>query len=130
MGLNLALEIEKFRRWMGSDQSAAADLQDRRERVAWFGERLSRIAIENLNAEEFAILEKRLWATNFFRNKDYKVQRLLDDNGLDKIRRSLATLLYGSDCIEDRWDEFRTNVKGLGPASISELLTLSDPKSY
>ena len=62
--------------------------------------------------------------------KDYVVKCLLDDNGLDHIKTELAELLYGTAPIEKRWDAFLKAVKGLGPSTISELLTYANPDEY
>ena len=42
----------------------------------------------------------------------------------------LVNLLYGEDNIEVRWDLFLKNIKGVGPATISELLTYINPQEY
>lgn len=39
-------------------------------------------------------------------------------------------MLFGNDSIEKRWDAFLKSVKGLGPATISELLTYVNPHEY
>lgn len=39
-------------------------------------------------------------------------------------------MLYGTAPIEKRWNEFLKSVKGVGPATISELLTYVNPKEY
>jgi len=46
-----------------------------------------------LSSEEFATFIKDLWATNIWKNKDYKVEQLIKDNGLEKLRLSLDVLL-------------------------------------
>jgi hypothetical protein len=47
---------------------------------------------------------------------------LLAPNGLDKIKQELKKLLYGSNDLATRYDEFRKNVKGFGPSSLTEIL--------
>ena len=42
----------------------------------------------------------------------------------------LAELLYGTNPIEKRWDIFLKSIKGMGPATISELLTYANPQEY
>lgn len=42
----------------------------------------------------------------------------------------MADLLYSDSAIEKRWDAFLKHVKGLGPATISELLTYVNPQEY
>ncbi|HIU78008.1 MAG TPA: hypothetical protein IAB09_01095, partial [Candidatus Avilachnospira avicola] len=61
-------------------------------------------------------------------NKKYVVDKLISDNGLENLKAKLAELLYGKDPIEERWDDFLKNVKGIGPSTISELLTYIDPE--
>ena len=39
-------------------------------------------------------------------------------------------MLYGTSPIEKRWDLFLKSVKGMGPATISELLTYANPQEY
>ncbi len=55
---------------------------------------------------------------------------LLNENGIDNLKTSLITLLYGPDPIETRWKNALTKTKGLGPATISELLAYSNPEQY
>ena len=38
--------------------------------------------------------------------------------------------MYGTNDIESRWDTFLKSVKGMGPATISELLTYANPQEY
>ena len=63
-------------------------------------------------------------------NKEYIVDRLIEDNGFENIKRQLANLLFGTKSIENRWDIFRKEIKGIGPAGMSELLTYVNPNEY
>ncbi|MBQ8814611.1 MAG: hypothetical protein IJZ85_08970 [Lachnospiraceae bacterium] len=63
-------------------------------------------------------------------NKKYVVDKLITDNGFDNVKKQLVDLLYSDTAIEKRWDAFLKNVKGLGPATISELLTYVNPQEY
>lgn len=63
-------------------------------------------------------------------NKKYVVDKLIADNGFDAIKKQLAELLYGTAPIEKRWTAFLKTLKGLGPATISELLTYANPEEY
>ena len=63
-------------------------------------------------------------------NKQYVVNKLIEDNGFDKLKEELVELLYGKTSLEKRWDSFLKSVKGLGPASMSELLTYVNPQEY
>ena len=131
MPTNLKTHIENFQHWLKTDTGDAATWQkERQERLSWYRKHLARDYVVQLSEDEFATLIKDLWATNIWKNKDYKVEKLLKDNGLDKIQVSLDTLLHGKDPLEKRWDEFSMSVKGLGPSSTSEILTFSDPHAY
>lgn len=63
-------------------------------------------------------------------NKKYVVDKLIADNGFDALKKQLAELLYGTAPIEKRWNSFLKSVKGMGPATISELLTYANPDKY
>jgi hypothetical protein len=58
------------------------------------------------------------------------VDKLIADNGFTALKKQLADLLYGINPIEKRWDIFLKSVKGMGPATISELLTYANPQEY
>lgn len=71
-----------------------------------------------------------LWAMQIWGNKQYYVNKLIKDNGLDKLKENLSNLVWGNEDISNRWDNFRANIKGLGPAMASELLIRAQPKKY
>jgi hypothetical protein len=50
------------------------------------------------------------------------VDKLITDNSIGKIKTELSILLWGKESIESRWDRFRTSIKGMGPAMMSEIL--------
>lgn len=122
--------IPNFKKWLKESDEAKEWHQEREERIVWYKKHLSEGRIGKLTQAEFSKLIKDLWATRIWQNKDYKVKKLLDDNGLEKLRISLKNLLYGEDPIDKRWDSFQVSIKGLGPSSISEILTFSDPGQF
>lgn len=85
-----------------------------------------------LSMTEDAFLEyiSKLWSMLIWGNKKYVVDKLIADNGFENVKKQLVELLYGSAAVEKRWDTFLKNVKGLGPATISELLTYINPQEY
>jgi hypothetical protein len=91
---------------------------------------LSREKIRSLTEFEFGELISKLWASALWGNKDYLVQKIIDANGLDKIASELENLLYGTDSFDKRFDRFLREIKGLGPATITEILCLYDPNQY
>lgn len=85
-----------------------------------------------LNASEADLVEmmKPLWAILMWGNREKHILKVIEENGLDYLRKKLANLLYGSDALETRWDDFRKNVKGMGPAIMSELLCKTYPDQF
>lgn len=83
-----------------------------------------------INEEEFLEYIGKLWSMLIWGNKKYVVDKLIADNGFYNLKKRLVDLLYGSTAIEKRWDDFLKIVKGLGPATMSELLTYVNPKEY
>jgi hypothetical protein len=131
MPTDLKTHITEFQHWLKTDQGDAATWQkEREERLAWYQEHLGKDRIAKLTSDELATLIKDLWATNIWHNKDYKADKLIKDNGLDKARASLEELFYGDAALEKRWDAFRATIKGFGPSSLSEILTFHDAQSY
>lgn len=72
----------------------------------------------------------KLWSMLIWGNKKYVVDKLIADNGFDNVKSQLADLLFGAKSVDVRWDTFLKEVKGLGPATVSELLTYVNPKEY
>lgn len=81
-----------------------------------------------MTEEDFLEYISKLWSMLIWGNKKYVVDKLITDNGFEKLKKQLAELLYGNGAVEKRWDAFLKSVKGLGPATISELLTYVNPQ--
>ncbi len=123
--------IDSFRTWLRTDHKDASIWQkEHKERLEWYKKHFTKEGIRGLTEEAFGSMIKRLWAVNIWHNKDYKVGRLIKDNGFEKLKLSIEELIYGNDSIEKRWDNYRAHVKGFGPSSLSEILTFFDPQQY
>jgi len=122
--------IEQFKNWLREDRKSKDWREERLRRIQWYKEKLGLNNIDNLSVDDFSQLIKDLWASNVWGNKDYKVQYLIQNNGFEKIKKELKKLLYDEGPIEERWDTFKKSIKGLGPSSISEILTFFDPQKY
>ena len=83
-----------------------------------------------MTEEEFLEYISKLWSMLIWGNKKYVVDKLIADNGFSTLKKQLAELLYGTSSIEKRWDIFLKSIKGMGPATISELLTYANPQEY
>lgn len=83
-----------------------------------------------MTEDEFLEYISKLWSMLIWGNKKYVVDKLIADNGFVALKKQLAELLYGTSSIEKRWDVFLKSIKGMGPATISELLTYANPQEY
>lgn len=83
--------------------------------------------VERLTEDDFGTIVKSLWASLIWGNKEYLINKILEDNGIAKIRQELALLLFGSQPLEERFDRFKKQIKGLGPSSITEILVFTHP---
>lgn len=102
---------------------------ERKERKEYY-QSFTKDTLLVMTEETFLEYISKLWSMLIWGNKKYVVDKLIQDNGFANLKKHLAELLYGNDPIEKRWDVFLKNVKGMGPATISELLTYANPKEY
>ena len=83
-----------------------------------------------MTEEELYDFISRLWAMLSWGNKKYVVDKLISENGLERFRIELAELVWSSAPIQERWDRFRSKIKGMGPAMMSEILCYTHPQDY
>lgn len=103
--------------------------QERKERKLFY-QSYTKEKIYAMGEEEFLEYISKLWSMLIWGNKKYVVDKLIANNGFDVLKKQLVKLLYGNEDIEVRWDEFLKTIKGLGPATLSELLTYANPEEY
>ncbi len=106
--------------------------QDLRERIdiTTYYLQFSKEKIQSMTPEDIYDYLSRLWAMLIWGNKHYVVDKIIEDNGLEDFKRYLANLVWGETGIAQRWDTFRSEVKGMGPAMISEILCKTHPEDY
>lgn len=102
---------------------------ERKERKEYY-QSFDKAKLLSMTEDQFLEYISKLWSMLIWGNKKYVVDKLIADNGFENVKKQLVELLYGSAAIEKRWDAFLKNVKGLGPATISELLTYINPQEY
>ena len=102
---------------------------ERKERKEYY-QSFTKDRLLKMTEEDFYEYISKLWSMLIWGNKKYVVDKLVADNGFDTIKKQLAELLYGPSPIEKRWDVFLKSIKGMGPATISELLTYANPEEY
>lgn len=110
-------------------QQTAADIEDRANRVA-FCRHWTATRLRNITRNELLNYLGGLWAMLIWGNKPYVIDKLIEDNTLSLLSEKLADLVWGDAPIAKRWDEFRTQIKGIGPAMMSELLCCTHPEKY
>jgi len=118
--------LEKLK---NNPQRSVDDLNERRERIAyyqsWTADRLKKMTID-----EFTKYLARLWAMRILGNKQYVVDKLVEDNGFSAIMDNISELIWNDKPIAERWDKFLKTVKGAGPAMMSEILCHTHPDKY
>ncbi len=102
---------------------------ERKERKEYY-QSFTKDKLLAMTEDDFSEYISKLWSMLIWGNKKYVVDKLIADNGFKNLKNQLAELLYGTNTIEKRWDIFLKSVKGLGPATISELLTYANPQEY
>jgi len=121
---------DEFKGWLKTPDGQES-VKEHRDHEKYFKEKLSPENLDKMTSDEFREGYKTLWASNIWGNKDWYVDnKLLEPNGLETIKRELKKLLHGQGEIDARYDEFRKNVKGFGPSSISEILHFVFPDKY
>ena len=75
-----------------------------------------------MSEEDIYDYMSQLWAMRLWSNKRYVVEKMIRENGLDKLQSELVNLIWGRDSIDARWDRFRPTIRHVGPAMMSELL--------
>ncbi len=102
---------------------------ERNERKAYY-QSFNKDKLLAMTEEGFLEYVSKLWSMLMWGNKTYVVNCIIEDNGFAKVKEGIADLLYGSAAIEKRWDSFTKSIKGIGPATMSELLCYINPDEY
>jgi len=105
------------------------DIKERNELSDYYRQ-FTKERINSMTAEEVYDYLSKLWAMLMWGNKHYVIDKIIEQNGLDKFRAALGSLVWDSGDIAIRWDSFRKNIKGVGPAMTSELLCKTHPNDY
>ena len=123
--------IEKYFRRFLKSVDFKKDMKSRGKHRELVMDILGQNEIKSMTEIQFGELVSDLWASSMWGNKDYLVQKIIDDNkGIDRVRTQFVDLLYGKDSFEKRFDRFIKEVRGLGPASLTEILCLFDPGRF
>jgi len=113
--------VDGFKEWLRG-KNGTETMDEIGEKMRVIDPLLAKEHISQLTEAEFGTVLRQLWALNFWGNKDFKIQQVLQQNGIGKLRRELSELLYGKGSIGRRYDNFKQSVKGFGPAILTEIL--------
>jgi len=105
------------------------DQNERRERIKYY-QSWTKDRIMKMSAEDLLAYLSRLWAMLIWGNKQYVVDKMIQDNGFDQLKKEIEELIWGTNAIEERWEKARKSIKGMGPAMLSELLCHVHPNDY
>ena len=105
------------------------DLQERLDRRSYYCS-FDSAKMRAMDREQLTEYLSKLWAMIMWGDKQKHAEKLIDDNGADSLKNSLAEVLYGDKPLVTRWNTFMESVKGIGPATVSELLTYVNPQEY
>jgi hypothetical protein len=105
------------------------DLKERLDLISYY-QAFTENKLLSMSEDDVYEYISRLWAMRIWGNKQYLVDKIITDNSLKKLRSHLASLVWGKNDIAERWDTFRSNIKGMGPAMISEILCKNHPDEF
>lgn len=123
----LKKHIDSYKKHLAKNpEKHTEDLTERKERCEFY-QGWTKERILSMTEDEFLQYMSKLWAMLIWGNKQYVVDKMIQDNGFDSLRKELAQLVWGTAPLAKRWDKFKKDVKGFGPAMISELLCYVHP---
>lgn len=92
---------------------------------------LSREELEKFDESSLLLLANNLYAFMWWTRKEFLVDYWIKGaGGLERLRHYLRELLYSERSLNERFNEFRKNIKGIGIAMITEMLTYFNPREH
>ena len=119
--------LKRYHEWQNEHQQKTAEDLAEREALAKVMQKYDKALIQKMSANDFYDLLSPLWAMGMWGNKHYRIDNLIETNGIELLRTQFANLLYGEESLAKRWDEFRQKIKGIGPGIMSEILNKTFP---
>lgn len=129
-GQQLTQHLTSFKEWSKANKARALKEQTEREQFAAKIQTYTKECLENMSEDEFYDYIAPLWAMAMWGNKHFQVDNIIEANRMPLLREQFSNLIYGTALLEKRWDEFRSKIKGVGPAIMSELLCKTYPQQY
>ena len=122
--------IDNFAGFLESEEGKAWQ-KERKVREKRFQELFQKERIRTWTKNDFYEIISSLWASNFWTNKNWLVNKIIEDNeGLENIKKNFEDLLYGDKPFYERYDDFDKHTKRIGPSMLTEILTFVDPENF
>ncbi|BDH80243.1 hypothetical protein MTTB_p230 (plasmid) [Methanothermobacter tenebrarum] len=103
------------------------DEKDILYRISYFQKKF-REKVDGLSEIDFEEILSNTWAFRRFRgNIHYRAQEIIADNGMEKVREAFKILTDTSMSPHKRYGKVLGMIKGLGPATITEILAYLQP---
>lgn len=115
--------LDAFRKY-SQESRFQEDIQEREERKRFF----QKVTREKFDEFNFSEIIKKLWTAQIWRNQDYLVNKIIKDNGSDKLVTKFSSLVSQKGTPGERYERFLQDIKGLGPGMITEILCHTDPQ--
>jgi len=119
--------IQKYKKHVEHDPAVFADDSANRQERREYYKSWTKDKILKMSQEDFEEYISKLWAMLIWGNKKYVTDKLITDHGFEPLKKELAELVWGNDTVDKRWDRFRSKIKGMGPAMMSEILSHVHP---
>jgi hypothetical protein len=105
--------------------------EERRHHTEVISNVLGREGLKKFDESSLLTIANNLYAFGWWAKKEWLVDYWIESaGGIENLRKNFEVLLYSDLKLADRFDTFRKNVKGMGAAVISEVLTYFDPHEY
>ena len=117
--------VPVFRQYLRS-QEGMKELEDRRRKIQYF-QALKQRETSKIDETEIERMVSMLWATAIWGNKQRYVERLINENGMAKVRAELGHLLSADEPVAKRYGRCVANLKYLGCAAVTEILCYAEP---
>jgi hypothetical protein len=105
--------------------------EERRRHTEMIRSVLGREGFKNFDESSLLTIANNLYAFGWWAKKEWLVDYWIESaGGIENLRKNFEVLLYSDLKLADRFDTFKKNVKGMGAAVISEILTYFDPQKY
>ena len=105
------------------------DFKERLDLISYY-QSVTKDKMVTMDEDDIYEYLSKLWAMRIWGNKHYVVDKIIENNGMDNFRVNLSDLVWGKSDISSRWDNFRKQIKGMGPAMISEILCKTHPDYF